>query len=43
MATCFRMVNENALAQHPLNPNSGTAEPFLVRIPFEVWNVEDPE
>ena len=42
-ATCFRMVSENGLAQHPLNPNPGSTEPFLVRIPFEVWNVEDPE
>jgi hypothetical protein len=25
-----------------LNPNPGTAQPFLIRIPFEVWNVDDP-
>jgi len=43
MATCFRMVSGGALADHPLNPNYGTAEPFLIRIPFEVWNVNDPE
>ncbi len=37
------MVSGTALANHPLNPNShGNAQPFLVRIPFEVWNVEDP-
>ncbi len=30
------------LAEHPLNPNYGIDEPILVRIPFEVWNVEDP-
>ena len=42
MATVFRMVSGAALADHPLNPNPGTAEPFLIRIPFEVWNVDDP-
>jgi len=26
------------LKDHPLNPNFGTSQPFLVRIPFEVWN-----
>ena len=31
------------IATNPLNPNFGTAEPFLVKIPFEVWNVDDPE
>lgn len=39
MATCFRMVSVGALATNPLNPNYGTVEEFLVRIPFEVWNV----
>ena len=43
MATVFRMISAAALATNPLNPNQGTAEPFLVRIPFEVWNVDDPE
>jgi len=43
MATVFRMVSGSALADHPLNPSPGTAEPFLIRIPFEVWNVDDPE
>jgi hypothetical protein len=42
MATIFRMSTAAALANHPLNPNPGTAAPFLVRIPFEVWNVADP-
>ncbi|MBK8944861.1 MAG: T9SS type A sorting domain-containing protein [Ignavibacteriae bacterium] len=42
IATCFTMVSTAALADHPLNPNPGVAEPFLIRIPFEVWNVEDP-
>ena len=42
VATCFRMINRDALATNPLNPNPGTAAPFLVRIPFEVWNREDP-
>jgi len=43
MATVFRMISGGALATNPLNPNPGVAEPFLVRIPFEVWNVSDPE
>ena len=30
------------LADHPLNPNPGVSDPFLVRAPFEVWDVEDP-
>ncbi len=42
-ATVFRMVSGAALATNPLNPNFGTAEPFLIKIPFEVWNVDDPE
>lgn len=42
-ATCFRMSSVGELANHPLNPNKGTAKPFLVRIPFEVWNIEDPD
>jgi hypothetical protein len=43
MATCFRMVSGGALATNPLNPSPGTAAPFLIRIPFEVWNVDDPD
>ena len=43
MATVFRMISGGALADHPLNPSPGTAEPFLIRIPFEIWNVDDPE
>ncbi len=31
------------LADHPLNPNPGTSAPFSVRVPFEVWNVDDDE
>ena len=29
-----------SLANHPLNPSPGTDEPFTVRIPFEVWNLD---
>ncbi|MCB0751790.1 MAG: T9SS type A sorting domain-containing protein, partial [Ignavibacteriae bacterium] len=39
MATCFRFTE--GLIYHPLN-TTGKDEAFLVRIPFEVWNVEDP-
>ncbi|UCD36902.1 MAG: PKD domain-containing protein, partial [Fidelibacterota bacterium] len=28
------------LADHPLNPNPGTNEPFAIRIPFEVWDMD---
>lgn len=38
MATVFRMVSAAALATNPLNPSPGVAEPFMIRIPFEVWN-----
>jgi len=41
IATVFRMISVDALANHPLNPNPGVAEPFLLRIPFEVWNIGD--
>jgi hypothetical protein len=29
-----------SIANHPLNPNPGSTAPFLIRIPFEVWNVD---
>jgi hypothetical protein len=28
------------IAYHPMNPNQGSAAPFSVRIPFEVWNTD---
>ena len=28
------------ITQHPLNPSPGSSEPFVVRIPFEVWDLE---
>jgi hypothetical protein len=30
-----------SLADHPLNPNPGIDEPFTVRVPFEIWNVDE--
>ena len=27
-----------SIADHPMNPNPGSEDPFTVRIPFEVWN-----
>lgn len=39
-AVLGRFNSTAALADHPMNPNPGTAEPFWVRIPFEVWNVD---
>ncbi len=39
MATIFSTVNGAAgLANHPMNPNPGVAQPFLIRLPFEIWN-----
>ena len=29
------------LKDHPMNPNPGSNDPFTVRIPFEVWNIDD--
>lgn len=29
-----------SIANHPLNPNPGSTAPFLIRVPFEIWNVE---
>jgi hypothetical protein len=44
MATIFSTVTGAAgLADHPLNPNPGTAAEFLIRIPFEVWNIDTDE
>jgi hypothetical protein len=28
------------MSQHPANPNPGARDPFLLKIPFEVWDVE---
>ncbi len=42
MASLYGARNDN-LANHPLNPNFGTEAPFLVRIPFEVWNINTGE
>lgn len=42
MATIFSTVTGAAgLASHPMNPNPGVAQPFLIRIPFEVWCKDD--
>ncbi len=30
-----------SLADHPFNPSPGTDAPFMVRVPFEVWNIDD--
>lgn len=28
------------IADHPMNPNPGSSDPFLVRVPFEIWNID---
>lgn len=33
----------NTLATHPANPNPGSGDPFLLDVPFKVFDVEDPE
>lgn len=47
MATIFAGVTIGETAEHltvhPLNPNPGVEEAFMIRIPFEVWNVDDPD
>ena len=30
-----------SLANHPLNPSPGTNAPFALRVPFEIWNVDN--
>ncbi len=35
--------HDYALADDPLNPNPGSNAPFMVRVPFEVWNVDKNE
>ncbi|MCK5074839.1 MAG: T9SS type A sorting domain-containing protein, partial [Calditrichia bacterium] len=31
------------IADHPMNPAPGSNDPFTVRIPFEVWNIDDDQ
>ncbi|MDP3683116.1 MAG: T9SS type A sorting domain-containing protein, partial [Ignavibacteria bacterium] len=41
VATIFSTsTGSTGLATHPLNPTPGSMNPFLLRIPFEVWNKE---
>ncbi|MBN2090479.1 T9SS type A sorting domain-containing protein [candidate division KSB1 bacterium] len=42
LATLFFSFGDpaNFMSKHPENPNPGTRDPFLVKIPFEVWDVE---
>ena len=42
IATIFGASNYH-LADHPLNPNPGSSDPFTIRIPFEVWNTTKNE
>lgn len=39
MATLFG-ARPYDISDHPMNPNPGSNDPFLVRIPFEIWNVD---
>jgi len=31
------------IADHPLNPNPGSDDPFILRVPFEIWNIDTGE
>lgn len=31
------------IADHPLNPNPGSDDPFTIRVPFEIWNLDTDE
>jgi hypothetical protein len=41
MATIFSGLTATSLPDHPLNPSPGSSDPFLIRIPFEVWCKDD--
>ena len=32
-----------SIANHPFNPSPGSTDPFVIPIPFEVWNVDTEE
>ncbi len=42
IATIFGASNYS-IADHPLNPNPGSTNPFTIRIPFQVWNIDKNE
>ncbi|MBI9071814.1 MAG: T9SS type A sorting domain-containing protein [Melioribacteraceae bacterium] len=41
IATIYNARGMNGLEVHPMNPNPGSDASFSVRIPFEIWNVDD--
>jgi hypothetical protein len=41
-ATLFA-AHQYKLANDPVNPNPGSNSPFIIRIPFEVWNIDKNE
>jgi hypothetical protein len=42
LATLFGASNYD-IANDPANPNPGSSNPFLIRIPFQVWNIDKNE
>jgi len=42
MATLIGASNYS-IADHPCNPNPGNTDPFIIPIPFEVWNIDKDE
>jgi hypothetical protein len=41
VATIINARGMGGLADHPLNPNPGSDAYFTIRIPFEIWNIDD--
>lgn len=41
VATIIDARGMGGLADHPLNPNPGSDAYFTIRIPFEIWNIDD--
>ena len=42
MVTCFGASSYD-IADHPMNPNPGSTDPFALRVPFEIWNVDEDQ
>ncbi len=41
IATIYHARGMDGIGVHPMNPNPGSADPFHIRVPFEVWNIDD--
>nr|MBI9031869.1 hypothetical protein [bacterium] len=43
IATVYNARGMDGLEVHPMNPSPGSDASFTVRIPFEIWNVDDDQ